>query len=110
MDSSEVIQPRVRTVVYVVVLAVGIVLTLGWDLLAGWTGSDALGRTASAVVLVVGALTVAYRPTRPEPGVFRAGEAGRVTFDEGDADAARAALAELAELERGADGNGVVRD
>lgn len=58
------IPPRARTNVYVVVLVLGAVLTLGWDLFDTWVTDEALGRVASALALLGGALGSAYRPTR----------------------------------------------
>lgn len=55
---------RARTVVYTVVLVLGAVLTLGWDVLDTWVTDEALGRVASALALLGGALGAAYRPTR----------------------------------------------
>jgi hypothetical protein len=97
MTGAETIPPRVRTIAHFVALAIGIVLALGWGRLADRVESRVLGRIAAAVLLVAGAVGVAYRPTRPEPGVFEAGEAGGIMFDEGDAEAA---VAELERLER----------
>jgi hypothetical protein len=59
-----------------------------------WRARTVAYSIAAAVLLVVGVVGVAYRLTRPEPGVFKAGEAGGVMFDDGDAPAA------VAELER----------
>jgi len=55
---------RVRSTVYTVVLTLGAVLTLGWDVLDTWLTDEALGRAASALALLGGALSAAYRPTR----------------------------------------------